>query len=118
MAVVLTAQQLDYLARSAAWKFDVSHKDARNAQDSVIHTGDGMDDLTRLIDFLESKTLPNGSTMYRIQCDTGGTFSNWITVTIDDVYALRQRFIEIWGSVAKPPYWDYSAIVGGPLTTP
>lgn len=118
MAVVLTAQQLDYLARSASWKFDVSFRDSRNAFDSVIHTGDGMDDLTKLIDYLENLVLPNGSVPYRIQCDTGTTFSNWITVSVDDVYALRQRFIEIWGSVAKPPYWDYDAIIGGPRTTP
>lgn len=118
MAVVLTTAQLDYLARSAAWKFDVAFRDARNAYDSVVHTGDGMDDLTRLISFLESLTLANGSHQFRMQCDVGTTFSNWVNVTIDDVYALRQRFIEVWGSVAKPPYWDFSAIAGGNQTTP
>lgn len=118
MAVVLTAAQLDYMARSASWKFDVSVKDARNAYDSVVYTGDGMDDLTKLIDYLENLTLANGARQFKMQCDVGATFSNWVNVTIDDVYALRARFIEIWGSVAKPPYWDYSAIVGGPLTTP
>lgn len=118
MAVVLTDDQLESLARKAEWKFDVSFKNERGADDAVVYTGDGVDDLTKLISRLESMTTSGGTPRYKILCDTGGLFSNYVIVTVDDVYALRAKFIEIWGTVAKPPYWDYDAIIGGPRTTP
>lgn len=117
MSVSLTDEQIDYLARSASWKFDVSFRDGRNAVDSTVYTGDGMDDLSKLISVLEDSTLPNGSREFRMMCDVGSLFSNWVTATVDDVYALRSRYIAVWGSTDKPPYWDYSAISGGSQTT-
>jgi hypothetical protein len=113
MSVVLTDAQIDFLVKCAAWKFDVAIKDARNASDSSVYAGDGVDDLDRLINLLEGNTLPNGATQMRVTCDVGRTFSQYITVTVDDVYALRARYIQFWGTVNKPPYWN-----GDALTTP
>lgn len=118
MAVVLTDDQLDKLARSAEWKFDVSFKNERGADDAVVFTGDGVDDLTKLIARLEAMATTGGTPRYKILCDTGALFSNYVIVTKDDVCALRAKFIEIWGTESKPPYWNHDAIAGGGATTP
>ena len=100
MAAVLTEEQLDWLAKTASWKFDVDFKDLR---DSVTYAGDGVDDLTALINRLEGPLVRQP----RVLCDVGKLFSSWIIVTVDDVHALRQRYIEINGTVGKPPsYYD------------
>lgn len=104
MAVVLTIDQLTYLAQSAQWKFDVSFKNERGADDAVIYTGDGVDDLNQLINRLEGMTTSNGYSRVKMLCDTGKLFSNYVITTVEDVYALRQRYIEIWGTVDKPTY--------------
>lgn len=106
MAVVLTQEQLAYLAQSAQWKFDVSFKSERGADDAVVFTGDGVDDLNRLISRLESMTTTSGVSRVKMILDTGKLYSNYVTVTVDDVYALRQTFIETWGTVDKPEYWS------------
>jgi len=104
MATVLTTEQLAYLAQSAQWKFDVSFKNERGADDAVVFTGDGVDDLTQLITRLEGMTVSNGFSRVKVLCDTGKLFSNYVIVTTEDVIALRQRFIETWGTVSKPSY--------------
>ena len=100
MAVVLTTEQIDWLAKTASWKFDVDFQDLR---DSTTFTGDGVDDLDALINRL---TGP----LYRqpkVLCDVGKLFSSWTIVSVDDVYALRERYIEIHGTASKPPeYYD------------
>jgi len=101
VAVVLTDQQLTYLAKTASWKFDVAIKDARNFNDSVVYTGDGVDDLNGLIDRLESM---NGVTRFVVSVDVGSLFSNYVLVTLDDIYALRAKYISIFGTVTKPGY--------------
>lgn len=101
MAVVLTSAQLNYLAKTASWKFDVAIKDARNANDSVVYTGDGVDDLNGLISRLENM---NGNTNYKVSVDVGSLFSNYVLVTLDDIYALRQTYISVFGTVTKPGY--------------
>lgn len=101
MSVVLTNAQLDYLARRADWKFEFGTRDARNAIDSAVYTGDGVDDLDRLI---ARVTGVLGSVLI---VDVGSSFSDYLRITVDDVYALRQRFIEVWGTVSKPAaYYD------------
>jgi hypothetical protein len=103
MAVVLTTEQLDFLAKTASWKFDVDFKDLR---DSVTYTGDGVDDLDMLINRLTGPLYMQP----KILCDVGKLFSSWIIVTVDDIYALRGRYIEIHGTASKPPeYYDQRA---------
>jgi hypothetical protein len=53
MAVVLTDAQIAQMVLSAYWRFDVDFRDNR---DSVVYTGDGVDDLTSLIDDVETAT--------------------------------------------------------------
>lgn len=99
--MALTDAQLTLLAKQAAWKFDLGIKDARNFNDSVVYTGDGVDDLDKLIDRL---SVLNGNTAYRLQVDIGSLFSSYVTVAFSDVVALRAKYISIFGTVSKPPY--------------
>lgn len=101
MAVKLTDAQLALLAKQAAWKFDLGIKDARNFNDSVVYTGDGVDDLDKLINRLQGL---NGTTAYQLQVDIGSLFSNYVRVTLDDVVALRLKYISIFGTVSRPGY--------------
>lgn len=82
----------------------MSFKNERGADDAVVFTGDGVDDLDSLINRLNGMTATNGASRVKVLCDTGRTFSNYVLVTIDDVVALRQTYIEFWGTVNKPDY--------------
>jgi hypothetical protein len=97
MAVVLKPAQIDFLARAASWKFDIDFKD--HIGDPVTYFGDGVDDLDALIIRLSGTfVIPP-----RVLCDVGKLFSQYIAVGVPDIEALRDRYIEIWGTVAKPP---------------
>ena len=94
--VVLTDAQLDFMARAASWKFNVDFR--VTSGDPVVFTGDGVDDLDALISRIQSTApLP-----VRMQLDVGKLFSQYVAVTVDDVVALRQRYIDIYGTVSKP----------------
>ena len=98
--MALTQEQIDWLAKTASWKFDVDFRDLR---DSVTYTGDGVDDLDMLINRLTGPLFQQP----RILCDIGKLFSSWVPVTVDDIQALRLRYIEINGTVGKPlSYYD------------
>lgn len=94
--VVLTDAQLDFLARAASWKFDVDFKVTHG--DSAVFTGDGVDDLDSLISRIQS-TVPLAP---RIQVDVGKLFSQYVFVGVEDIIALKSRYIEIYGTVSKP----------------
>lgn len=96
MAGLLTDAQIDRLAQAASWKFDVDFKDYRT--DSVVSTGDGVDDLDKLIVQLSGTFVIQP----RILCDVGSTFSDWRKANVDDVTALKARYIEYYGTVSKP----------------
>ena len=98
--VVLLPEQIDFMAKAACWKFDVDFKDLR---DSVVYEGSGVGDLDRLIATLEGPLMQQP----KVLCDVGKLFSSYVLVTVDDVYALRQRYIEVYGTVNKPQiYYD------------
>jgi hypothetical protein len=83
------------MAKAACWKFDVDFKDLR---DSVVFEGSGVSDLNRLIATLEGPAVLRP----KVLCDVGKLFSSYVIVSVDDVYALRQRYIEVYGTVDKP----------------
>jgi hypothetical protein len=93
MAVVLTDAQLDFLARTISWKFDC---DLRDTGDSVVITGDGVDDLDRLLYLIDH------TPRIRVAADVGAQFSQYVYVSRDDVQALKDRYIAIYGTVDKP----------------
>jgi hypothetical protein len=95
--VVLKPQQIDFLARAASWKFDIDFKD--HIGDPVTYFGDRVDDLDALLVRLSGTfVIPP-----RVLCDVGMLFSQYIAVGIADIQALRTRYIEIYGTVSKPP---------------
>ena len=100
MAVVLTQNQLQFLASTYAWKFDLGIRDARNYNDSVVYTGEGVEDLDSLIARLEG--LNSVPTSYILSVDVGSLFSDYVKVTLDDVYALKQTYISTFGNVNRP----------------
>jgi hypothetical protein len=93
MAVVLTDAQLDFLARTISWKFDC---DLRDTGDSVVITGDGVDDLDRLLGLFDR------TPRIRVAADVGAQFSQYVYVGRDDILALKARYIAIYGTVDKP----------------
>jgi len=101
--VGLTQEQIDYLAQRAYWKFDV-HENYRNGRgfDPVAIVGDGVDDLDQLISRLQFY----GTANTKIMADVGSLFSVYIESSLDDVYALKAAYINTWGTVSKPDYWE------------
>jgi hypothetical protein len=85
------------MASAASWKFDV---DFRDRTDAVTYTGDGVEDLNQLIVRLSGTFVVQP----RILCDVGSLFSDWRQATIDDVYALKEKYLELNGTVNKPAW--------------
>ena len=100
MAALLPDAQIDRLAQSASWKFDVDYKDYRT--DPVVFTGDGVDDLDKLIVQLSGTFIIQP----KVLCDVGSTFSDWRIANVDDVIALKAKYITYYGTVAKPPIME------------
>jgi len=89
------------MAQRAYWQFyfQETFTEARGF-DPVLLTGDGVEDLNQLIARIEN----TGTAYSRLFCDTGSSFSVYIQSSLADVYALRQAYIEVWGTVNKPLY--------------
>jgi len=97
---VLTDAQVDFMARTASWKFDIDFRD--HLGDPVTYFGDGVDDLDELLVRLSGPfVIPP-----RVFCDVGALFSHYILVGTDDIQAIRTRYIDIYGTVAKPPVME------------
>ena len=97
--MLLTAQQQRDLARRAQWYFDVYFGPPG---DSVVFTGDGLDDLNELIDRLTDNAVHNRNLKQSFLCDVGGQYSDWRPFDIEDVWAIRAEYITFYGSVNKP----------------
>lgn len=72
------------------------------SEDSVVFTGDGVEDLDRLIARLNENAATNLVLNQRFQCDVGTQYSDWRNFDIDDVYAIREQYIAFYGDVNKP----------------
>lgn len=64
--------------------------------DSRVVSGDGVDDLDRLLSTLSG--YPNG----RFSIDVGVLDSSFRPCDIEDIQALRTAFVAVYGTVAKP----------------
>ena len=93
----LTADQQRYLARKAQWYFDVYL--GRQSGDSSVYTGDGVDDLDRLIALLNGTHAPDS----RFMCDVGKQYSDWRAFDAQDVEAVRSYYVQFYGLTDKPP---------------
>jgi hypothetical protein len=98
----LNPEDLKLLAMKACWYFDCYF--GMNTDDSVVITGDGVDDLDSLIARLEAAIQTGSIGVHaRFLCDLGSFTSDWRPFDLEDVYALRAYYIEIYGNVNKPP---------------
>jgi hypothetical protein len=98
----LTIEEQKMIARKATWYFDCYF--GMGTDDSVVFTGDGVDDLEMLLARLTSAIAHGGiGVKSRFQVDTGSQYSDWKPFDLEDVYAIRNYYIELYGDVPKPP---------------
>jgi hypothetical protein len=88
---------VDTVARRGQWYFDVYLGYPMERQDSVVYSGQGVNDLDRLIQVLASGTSANG----RFLCDVGFNYSVYKPFDIEDVQRIRTRFIAVYGTVNR-----------------
>jgi hypothetical protein len=70
----------------------------QNTGDSVVFTGDGVDDLDRLLSILANGTQRDG----KVMCDVAaGNYSDYRRCDMDDIVAIRGYFIGWYGTVSK-----------------
>lgn len=74
--------------------------------DSVVFTGDGVEDLNRLIDRLVFNGTTNYDQSQRFQCDVGAQYSDWRPFDVTDVVAVRTQYIAYYGAVNKPDAYE------------
>lgn len=99
--MLLTTIQQREAARKANWMLDCYL--GRNTQDSVVFTGDGVDDLDRALSFLQSGALQPG---YKLLIDLGGQYSDYRRFDLDDLVAIRAWYVSFYGEVNKPVVWE------------
>lgn len=94
--MLLTVQEQRLVAQGANWYFDVYM--GQNTGDSVVFSGDGVDDLDRLISVVANGTQRG----FKMVCDLGRNYSVYRPCDIEDVEAIRALFIGWYGDVDKP----------------
>ena len=68
----------------------------------MVFTGDGVEDLDRLISRLNANAQDNRLWGQRFMCDVGTQYSDWRPFDIEDVYAIRLAYIAYYGNVDRP----------------
>ncbi len=100
------------VAQRGSWFFDVYF--GQGTGDSVVYTGDGVDDLNRLLSAWYSGTL-KGATM---RCDVSpSSYSEYRLCDHEDVMAIRGYFMGWYGTVAKPDAYVERTSVAYPQQT-
>lgn len=94
--MLMTVPEQRLVAQGANWYFDVYM--GQNTGDSVVFTGDGVDDLDRLIAVVANGTQRG----FKMVCDVGRNYSSYRPCDIEDVQAIRTLFIGWYGTVSKP----------------
>lgn len=108
----LTAEEQKLIARKAIWYFDCYF--GMNTDDSVVFTGDGVDDLDVLISRLTKAAEEGGiGVNARFLADTGTTWESWKAFDVEDVQAIRQYYVAIYGEANKPPVLERNQLPGG-----
>lgn len=106
----LSSGEHQYIAQRANWYFDVSPNSIDDRGDSVVLTGDGLEDLNSAVAFV------NRYPQVKIICEAGqavnvassGTiplgsaFPKYTLIDVEDIYAIKDAYIAFYGSVAKP----------------
>lgn len=103
----LTPAQHRDIARRAQWYFDCYFG---QPGDSVVFTGDGIDDLDDLIARLVCNGSYNFNRNQRFMCDVGTQYSDWRPFDVDDVSAIKTQYVDFYGTVSKPDVYTSNTI--------
>lgn len=110
--MLLTPEQHKAIAQRAQWYFDCYFGPPG---DSVVFTGDGVEDLDQLISRLNANAQYNLQLNQRFMCDVGTQYSDWRNFDIEDVYAIRQQFLDYYGDVNRPDVYQNGSNTAFPV---
>jgi hypothetical protein len=94
--VRLTQAEINDQAQRANWYVQADLRDVNVPGDPYIITGDGVDDLDRLISYMP--IYPKG----RFQINVGRLFEAYKDIDLEDVIAIKAAYIAYYGNVNKP----------------
>lgn len=94
----LTQEQINTQAKKASWYVEIDNRRAVDGGDVYVVTGDGVDDLNRLLSLMPTLRVAT----FRI--DTGVHNDAWVSCNIADIQAIKTAFIEFYGTVSKPGF--------------
>ena len=97
MSANLEPSVVQQIAQRACWYVDC---DFRDRSDTVVFTGDGVDDLDQLLRIIDAHPT------MRMTMDVGQTHSVYRPVNRSDIVALREAYVAAWGESAKPAVWN------------
>lgn len=98
--MLLTPIQHRDIARRAIWYFDCWF--GALSADSVVFTGDGVDDLDRLISRLTANGTNNLQPHQKFMADIGTQYSDYRPFDIEDLTAIRAQYVSVYGNVNRP----------------
>ena len=93
----LKQADIDSVAQRANFFFNVYWRYSA-FDDCCVYTGDGVDDLDRLIVQMAAGTQPSA----QFQVDVGMQYSIYKPFDLDDLVAIRASFVAKYGEVNKP----------------
>lgn len=105
----LTADQIEFLSTKGAWIINAELRQAPLGPvlsdmpgESNVMAGQGVEDLDRVQAYMNR--YPWG----RFAVDVGGpdSFATYVYIGTNDIINWRNRFIQIWGTVNRPPYYS------------
>lgn len=114
--MLLTCAEHRDIARRAIWYFDCYF--GHLSQDSVVFTGDGIEDLDRLISRLNENAAHNFALNQRFMCDVGSQYSSYKPFDICDVYAIREQYLAFHGNVNRPNVYSAGSNTAFPTPIP
>ena len=104
---MLSYEQILYLATRGSWIINAQLQQAPIDRewgngDCSVYPGQGVADLDRV------EKLMNQFPWGRFSVDVGGpdSFSVYIYIGTNDIGTWRQKYIEVWGTNNRPPYWE------------
>jgi hypothetical protein len=93
----LKQADIDTIAQRANFFFNITWA-YHTFDESVVYTGDGVDDLDRLIVQMAAGTRPSA----QFQVDVGMQYSIYKPFDLDDLVAIRAAYVAFYGAVNKP----------------
>lgn len=95
--MLLTTEEIEFMAQKAQWYFDVHPNHINIGGDSYVVTGDGVEDLDRMLGLFA--VYPG----MRVFADTSRGTPDPRPCDIEDVQAVRARFVVLHGEVNRVP---------------